>query len=435
MPRKRAAPSDSGTSQAKKTKTTKAAASTEAAASYPIQEVSPSDSGSSRAKKTKSPKAAPKTPLAPLLRVPERWSAVSASANIARAHEQRLAKPDEAWVWECCCLPPFERGALWEDEDDDEDNEDKDANQPECNGGKTCMCSKKAMDHPDHPWVLSMAGKQLYLSQYALATLRDPDSFQMYTSNDHYGYGLIEMLQNLFLDYPESHSWRELRCIVEAAVMWLLDSQSDAMMQMDAEDVVQESYSLIGRMFLDMLARLDIESRTVRNEGIRVSDVVLNLGTIMALYIKLAQEAREYSVLSEYEEDEKLAGGVIYKPPLFDDYVLAYAKKFEVTLRGPKGLGKLLDNCRQVDLPEVTPESEDPWNFFKTLHVYENQYYRMPPFGSFYDKTEYRGIGGDRYDISTWRPVERREANFDRKDPFTRTMINAVKQGRVMHLG
>lgn len=66
---------------------------------------------------------------------------------------------------------------------------------------------------------------------------------------------------------------------------------------------------------------------------------------------------------------------------------------------------------------------------------YENQYYRMPHFGSFYDKTEYRGIGGDRYDISTWRPVERREANFDRKDPFTRTMINAVKQGRVMYLG
>ncbi|OAA43468.1 hypothetical protein BBO_04611 [Beauveria brongniartii RCEF 3172] len=418
MPRKRAAPSDSGTSQAKKTKTTKAAASTVAA---PIQEVSPSDSGSSRAKKTKTTKAAPKTPLAPLLRVPERWSAVSVSANVARGHEEWLAKPDEAWVWECSCPPRFERpiSSFWddeEDEEDEEDSEDKAAKQPEC-GGETCMCNKKAVDHPDYPWVLTMVGKQLYLSQYVLATMRDPDNFQMYTYNDHYGYGLIEMLQNLILDYPVSCGWKESWCVLEAAVMWLLDPEADAIIH------------LIGRMFLHMLATLELDGRGVR-------DAVLNLGTIMALYIKLAQDSRQNNLLCEDEEDEELTGGVIYSPPRFDDYVLAYAKKFDVTLCGPKELDKLIDECRRVGLPEVTLENDDPWNFFETLQGYEGANYRAPPRGSiWYDDKEYRGIGGDHYDISSWRPVERRKASFDKKDPFTRSMINAVKQGLVMHRG
>ncbi|KAM3504990.1 hypothetical protein MY10362_003225 [Beauveria mimosiformis] len=428
MPRKRAAPSDSGTSQAKKPKTTKAAASTEAA---PIQEVIPSDSGSSRAKKTKTTKAAPKTPLAPLRRVPERWSAVSVSANVARGHQEWLAKPDEAWVWECSCPPLFERpiSSFWDDEEDEEDDgnsEDKEAKQPEC-GGETCMCNKKAVDHPDYPWVLTMAGKQLYLSQYALATMRDPDNFDMYTYNDHYGYGLIEMLQNLILDYPESYHWQESWCIFEAAVMWLLDPEADAIVQVDIGDVVQETYSLIGRMFLHMLATLELDGRSVR-------DAILNLGTIMALYIKLAQDSRQDNLLCEDEEDEELAGGVIYSPPRFDDYVLAYAKKFGVTLCGPKGLDKLIDECRQVDLPEVTPENDDPWNFFEALQGYEGANWRAPSCASiwFDASKEYRGIGGDHYDISSWRPVERRKANFDNKDPFTRSMINAVKQGLVI---
>lgn len=53
----------------------------------------------------------------------------------------------------------------------------------------------------------------------------------MHTHNDQFGYGLVEMLQNMILDFVESPNWREQWCIAEAAVMWLLDSEADAMMQ------------------------------------------------------------------------------------------------------------------------------------------------------------------------------------------------------------
>ncbi|KAJ4148006.1 hypothetical protein LMH87_002495 [Akanthomyces muscarius] len=404
MPRKRAAPAESAASQAKKAKTTTEAASKKAA-----------------------PEAAePAATEATLTKVPERWSAVSVSANIAKGHEERLTKSDEAYAFECCCPPRFERPAAfdWEDEDDDDEDEEKDeedTDQSKCDSGKTCMCRKKAADHPDHPWALSMAGEQLYLSQFVLASLRDPDNFSMYTYNDHFGYGLIEMLQNMILDFMESPNWREQWCIVEAAVMWLLDSEANAMMQVDDSDTVRDSYSMIGRMFLSMIARLDREG---------VMGEVLNLGTVMALYIKLAQHARDNGLLDE-DDAEKVADGIAYTPSRFDDYVLAYSKKHDITLRGPKGLEGFIDECEEVELPLSTSNKCDPWKCAAAVKKYKSEHSSSSAPGS---RTTYKGIGGDHYDISSWMPADRKKASFSGKDPFTRSMINSIKEGLVMQL-
>ncbi|EGX94892.1 hypothetical protein CCM_03163 [Cordyceps militaris CM01] len=156
MPRKRAAPTDNGT-HAKKAKTT--------TQTSPDKETTPT-----------APSAA-----AAAAKVPQRWSPVSVSANIAKGHEERFAQPNEEFVFECYCPPRFERALdEWEDEEDDEDedenedenDENKNADQPKCDAAKTCLCHKKATDHPDHPWVLSVAGEQMYLSQFIMAHLR-----------------------------------------------------------------------------------------------------------------------------------------------------------------------------------------------------------------------------------------------------------------------
>ncbi|OAR02135.1 hypothetical protein LLEC1_07301 [Akanthomyces lecanii] len=384
VPRKRAAPGESTASQAKKPKTTTAAASKKAAQ-----------------------KAAETEALeTPLTKVPERWSAASVSANIAREHELRLTKPDEAYAFECFCTPRFERSAARDSEDEDEDgdeDEDKDkqvTNQPKCDGGKTCLCKKNAVDHPDHPWALSMAGEQLYLSQFILASLRDPDNFSMYTYNDHFGYGLIEMLQNMILDFAASSDWREQWCIAEAAIMWLLDSEAAAMMQVDDPDTVRDSYSMIGRMFLDMIARLD-------REGVMTEAV--NLGTVMALTRRVASVT----------------------PSRFDDYVLAYSKKHDVTLRGPKGLEGFIGECEEVKLPSSTSNKDDPWKCAAACKKYKSQHGSSAGPGP---RTAYKGIGGDHYDISSWMPANRKQASFSGKDPFTRAMIDGVKKGLVMQL-
>jgi hypothetical protein len=50
----------------------------------------------------------------------------------------------------------------------------------------------------------------VFHKQFIYYRLRVPD-FRMYTFNDHKGYGLIEMLQNIFLNYEKARkvgNWR-----------------------------------------------------------------------------------------------------------------------------------------------------------------------------------------------------------------------------------
>jgi len=127
-----------------------------------------------------------------------RWAPLSGSANADMNYKITMSNPVEAYSFTLLCQPPFPNG----DEDDEED-EDEEPKQ-RCDGGKTCLCSKPAADHPDHPWKLTVAGKTKYFIQHTQCDLRDPDNFEMYTFNDHMAYGVLEVIQNLFLDYQNA---------------------------------------------------------------------------------------------------------------------------------------------------------------------------------------------------------------------------------------
>ncbi|KAI1333986.1 hypothetical protein F5Y15DRAFT_403400 [Xylariaceae sp. FL0016] len=61
--------------------------------------------------------------------------------------------------------------------------------------------------------------------------LRDPDSFGMYTFNDHAAYGALEVVQNLLLDFEEAaaRGWREEWLVCEAMVMFLSNDAGNMM--------------------------------------------------------------------------------------------------------------------------------------------------------------------------------------------------------------
>lgn len=222
MPPKRRAPSDGNASQAKKAK---AAPSTDAAAATAPVAAAP------KAKADPKKKTAPKEPAKPSRPDDSRWAKVSASGNVEDGFERLLEDAAKAYTFECSCTPVFERSGPGADEDEDEDEDEegdneKAAGQAKCDDGKTCMCRKKPEDHPDHAWSMTEAGRHKYLSQYIHATLRNPDNFNMYTYNDHFGYGLIEMLQNLLVDFSEAEGdWKKQWAIVEATGYWLLDEE------------------------------------------------------------------------------------------------------------------------------------------------------------------------------------------------------------------
>jgi hypothetical protein len=124
------------------------------------------------------------------------------------------------------CQPPFPNGEDDDEEDgdeDDEDNGDADASgehkkQPKCDGGKICLRDKPAAEHPDHVWKFTAAGKRKFFNQEIDCQLRCPDYFRMYTFNDHQEYGVLEVLENLILDFEETgrdylDQWAVCECL------------------------------------------------------------------------------------------------------------------------------------------------------------------------------------------------------------------------------
>ncbi|KAK7742159.1 hypothetical protein SLS53_004745 [Cytospora paraplurivora] len=205
------------------------------------------------AKKSKT--AASSAPAAPKVAKSKRWSAVSyviyppdsfhliSSANIDAEFKKLLEDPEKAYSWICLCPKPWARldeddEYDEEDEEDEEEDEDeageksgsKTAGKSKCDNGETCLCYKPSKDYPEHEWVVTYAGFRKWIAQLGLAPLRCPDNFNMYTWNDHAAYGILEVIENLFIDFAEASSWKEQWVICEGLVLFTLGAGSEFFM-------------------------------------------------------------------------------------------------------------------------------------------------------------------------------------------------------------
>ncbi|KAF4780526.1 hypothetical protein HER10_EVM0012619 [Colletotrichum scovillei] len=261
-----------------------------------------------------------------------------------------------------------------------------------CDGGKTCVCTKPAAEYPDAPYAITHAGFRKLMNQQIHCQVRDPDSFRMYTYNDHMAYGVLQVLQNL----------REQWVICEALCpfIWYLNGGDFAMA--DDGEFVDETAKLIGNLFLATLARLEFE-------GVLAADSeVEDLGCVMAGMLKTVHKKSKKRPFPFTAEK-------------FDSYVAAYAKKHGITLKGVPGLKALVDDLEgeEEELPNAEEHGEDPWGWADALASYKKG----------------RKIGGDDLDITSWTPAKRKQHAFNKKDPLGKKEIDAIKNGMVMMLG
>ncbi|KAK3392889.1 hypothetical protein B0H63DRAFT_456767 [Podospora didyma] len=248
--------------------------------------------------------------------------------------------------------------------------------KPRHDGGKKCLCDKPAAEHMDHPWKITRAGRNKFCNQRNLCDLRNPGCFSMYTFNDHVGYGVLEVLQNLMLDYEEA-----------------------------AE-----------------------------------SSEILNIGTVMALFIMYAVDAREYGLLEE-SKAESLGPAMDKKkwhPHEFASYILAYVRKYDIELMGPSKIAQYIKDVEaDVALSDTAPNtaSADVWGFAKALKAYTTR--EGNPGAYMAGRREHHNskIGGDSLDLTTWTSAERKAKSFKRKDPFGKAEIDAIKRGDVLSMG
>ncbi|KAL5085921.1 hypothetical protein Trisim1_009834 [Trichoderma cf. simile WF8] len=145
-----------------------------------------------------------------------------------------------------------EDGGEDEDEDEDKDNEDgeedeDDDDEVRGSGNKESSADKKgknkeadtekealrkrigklASQHPEHLWVISLGGFERYRWWSQEICKRNQDDYSMHIYNDFSWYGVIEVLENMFVQFErvlksKNHEpldvWREIE-----GLAWLLN--------------------------------------------------------------------------------------------------------------------------------------------------------------------------------------------------------------------
>lgn len=155
----------------------------------------------------------------------QRWAPVSGSGNIDTAYRQLWNDAEKAYQYVCWCQPPFPDGENGDDEDEEEDGDSS------CDGGKTCLCNKPAQEQPGHEWVTTYACRRKFFAQRDMVHLRSPEDFGLWTYNDHAGYGVVQVVENLLLDFVEADgNWREQWVVCETLAMFLQTDLVEPMM-------------------------------------------------------------------------------------------------------------------------------------------------------------------------------------------------------------
>lgn len=157
----------------------------------------------------------------------KRWTKTCVSANLDANYSEYLTKKaDTAFSFICFCPPHHLKD---DDDDEDEDEEEGESDEEDtkyrCDNGETCLCAKPAAEHPEHPWAITNAGVRKLSDIHVHVSIRCPDLFDLYLYNDFAGYGLIEVLQNLVLDFVEAEAnWKEQWAVCEAAAHFIIDN-------------------------------------------------------------------------------------------------------------------------------------------------------------------------------------------------------------------
>ncbi|KAL2847475.1 hypothetical protein BJY01DRAFT_246842 [Aspergillus pseudoustus] len=220
-------------------------------------------------------------------------------------------------------------------------NESNEPKKAKCDGGRTCLCNKPATEHPEHPYTISISGRRKFLDMLVHTEVRTPDVFDMYILNDFEGLRCPQ-------DSTESCSR-----LLEAKDNW---KEQWAVLEGSDVDAIT---GLIARMSLTMLAKFESTSLLKPDSDVK------NLHVVMALYLMLASEMREYNSLPS-DDSAKVEGH-------FDAYVLAYAKKYQIKLQVPSDLDKLVrDIDEEFDKEDIKlpAPSADSWKWVALIKLY-----------------------------------------------------------------
>ncbi|OQE17495.1 hypothetical protein PENFLA_c024G02291 [Penicillium flavigenum] len=360
-------------------------------------------SADSAAKKSKGPASKPEVDMETKRALDKRWAPISVSRNADSEFKLRTRDPVKAFSYICLGCAPWRTRTENKDDFEDEDGEDeefieqKKKDDAEADDATTL---KPASEHPGEKWIFTTAGVAKWVALKRSTAVRDPDNFDMHVYNDFFGYAVMELVQNLLLDFDEADGdWKMQWAICEATGLYF---QMDAIMPIvgcDDGETVNAVFIAFATMFLTMLSTLE------RNDLFKPDSEVKNIGAIMGLFIRFIVDVEEYGI--DWDDH--------------DAKIKAYAAKHNVKIHGLNHPRYEKSSGETVELPEATANANDPWGWAKVLTKLK--------------EANDGCLGGDSKDITSWTPAERRKVAFDNKDPIPRSAMTHIKNGDIMEMG
>ncbi|KAJ5170605.1 uncharacterized protein N7500_003388 [Penicillium coprophilum] len=360
----------------------------------------PTDSTASSAKKSKGPAAnSPEVDMETERALDKRWAPVSVSRNAESEFRLRTRDPVKAFSYVCLGCAPW-KTQITDDDSENEEDEEFIEQKKKDDLADEATTLKPASEHPGEKWIFTNAGLAKWMALKHGTAVRDPDNFEMYVYNDFCGYAIMELVENLLLDFEEAAGdWKMQWAICEATALYF---QMDSFMPMigcDDGDGVKAVCIAFATMFLSMLATLE------RNDLFKPDSEVKNLGAVIGLFIRFIVDVEQYGI--DWDSH--------------DAKTKAYAAKHDVTVHGLNHERYENSSGETVDLPEATAGANDPWGWRKILAKLK--------------KDKNGQLGGDSKDITSWTPAERKKYAFDKKDPIPRSALTHIKNGRIMEMG
>ncbi|EAQ90452.1 hypothetical protein CHGG_02387 [Chaetomium globosum CBS 148.51] len=283
--------------------------------------------------------------------------------------------------------------------------------------------------------------------EYKIAT-QDPE-----TAYRHGAYGVLEVLQNLILDFEEAKDNLKERWAICEALAFFLNTNTamgvvryvllvtslgeqyndTGLMGWHGVDgtTVTETYLIIGRLFLTALAQLE------REDLLKEDSEIENIGLIMALFMAFSRTAKRCSQLlyDEYRRQSLVPAKDKRKwePRDFHHQIASYASKYGISLVGPHDIDDLVAKAKSdadLPLPASNTPKADVFGFAKNLKRYKEEQNGLTAWMALTHC--FTPIGGDSLDITTWSSDKRKEKHFEEKDPLTQEHLEALAQGKVI---
>lgn len=218
----------------------------------------------------------------------------------------------------------------------------------------------------------------------------------MYIYNDFHGYGLVELIENLLIEFNEAYGKKDVEkmwCVAAVMAHWLNHPGTDPWLSIDDGERTEETFGVIGCMLLTVLDFIE------REKELKADSKFHDLGLIMTLFIKSAIAPAEIPLEAGLEWREA---------------VVAYSKlaKIDLAKVGVDGMAEPLKEFTKVPALK-SKETADRWSWKKMFKNLDKEY----------------KIGGNQFDIVAMSRKERAEHAFDKKDPLGDVSDETLRDG------